>query len=212
LAFSSAQESADDEGVLPRFAQRTRAQLESQWNVFEARVKAYFDTIGKQVEQQQATFRDVAAAQIKAWHEAADKLHDSAVKVAAAKRTELDAAVKQMKTQASEAEARLQKLKQTRDESWSALSAALADSRKAFDQANQASWDAFKRRRARDARFNFLEHLKPFAGNPSLKRHKTRNIAARLRRACYKTCIDRIGDLNEYDRNRGALMLKRSCC
>jgi hypothetical protein len=31
-----------------------------------------------------------------------------------------------MKTQASEAEARLQKLKQARDESWSALSAALA--------------------------------------------------------------------------------------
>jgi hypothetical protein len=50
-----------------------------------------------------------------------------------------------MKTQASEAEARLQKLKQARDESWSALSAALADSRKAFDRANQASWDAFKR-------------------------------------------------------------------
>jgi hypothetical protein len=68
-----------------------------------------------------------------------------------------------------------------------------------------------QKRRARDARFNFLEHLKPFTGDPSLERHKTRNIAARPRHACYKTCIDRIGDLNEYDRNRGALMLKRSC-
>jgi len=125
--------------------QRTKAQLESQWNVFETQVKAYFDTVGKQIEQQQATFRDVAAAQIKAWHEAADKLHDSALKMTAAHRAELDAAVKQMKTQASEAEARLQKLKQARAESWSALSAALADSRKAFDRANQASWDAFKR-------------------------------------------------------------------
>jgi hypothetical protein len=125
--------------------QRTMTQLESQWKAFEAQVKAYFDTVGKQIEQQQATFRDVAAAQIKAWHEAADKLHDSTVKMAAAKRTELDAAVKQMKRQASEAEARLQKLKQARDESWSALSDALADSRKAFDRANQASWDAFKR-------------------------------------------------------------------
>jgi len=125
--------------------QRTKAQLESQWNVFEAQVKAYFDTVGKQIEQQQATFRDVATAQIKAWHEAADRLHDSAVKMAAAKRADLDAVVKQMKTQASEAEARLQKLKQARAESWSALSAALADSRKAFDRANQASWDAFKR-------------------------------------------------------------------
>ena len=125
--------------------QRTKAQLESQWNIFETQVKAYFDTVGKQIEQQQATFRDVASAQIKAWHEAADKLHDSTVKMAAAKRTELDAAIKQMKTQASEAEARLQKLKQARDESWSALSAALADSREAFDRANQASWDAFRR-------------------------------------------------------------------
>jgi len=64
--------------------QRTKAQLESQWNAFETQVKAYFDTVGKQIEQQQATFRDVAAAQIKAWHEAADKLHDSVVKMAAA--------------------------------------------------------------------------------------------------------------------------------
>jgi hypothetical protein len=108
-------------------------------------VKAYFDTVGKQIEQQQATFRDVAAAQIKASHEAADKLHDSAVKMAAAKLAELDATVKEMKTQAFEAEARLQKLRQARDESWSALSAALAGSRKAFNRANQALWDAFKR-------------------------------------------------------------------
>jgi hypothetical protein len=40
---------------------------------------------------------------------------------------------------------RLQKLKQAGGESWSALSAALAESRKAFDKANQASWDVIKR-------------------------------------------------------------------
>ena len=38
----------------------------------------------------------------------------------------------------------LQKLKQAGSESWSVLSAALAESRKAFDQANQAAWDALK--------------------------------------------------------------------
>jgi F0F1-type ATP synthase membrane subunit b/b' len=38
-----------------------KAQLESQWKGFETQVKVYFDTVGKQIEQQQATFRDVAA-------------------------------------------------------------------------------------------------------------------------------------------------------
>ena len=119
--------------------------MESQWNSFEAQVKTYFETVGKQVEQQQATFRDIAAAQGKAWREAADKFHDAATKVAAEKRANVDAAVKQMKAEAAEAEARLQKLKQAGGESWTALSAALAESRKAFDQANQKASDAFKR-------------------------------------------------------------------
>ena len=81
----------------------------------------------------------------KAWREAADKFHDGATKLAAERRADIDAAVKQMKADASEAEARLQKLKQAGSESWTALSAALAESRKAFDRANQAAWDAFKR-------------------------------------------------------------------
>ena len=125
--------------------ERTKTQLESQWNGFEAQVKAYFETVGKQVQQQQATFQDVAAAQVKAWREAADKLHDASAKVAAAQRADIDAALKQMKADASEAEARLQKLKQAGSESWTAFGAALAESRKAFDRANQAAWDALKR-------------------------------------------------------------------
>jgi hypothetical protein len=125
--------------------ERTKAQLESQWNGFEAQVKTYIDTVGKQIEQQQATFRDVAAAQVEAWREAADKFHDAATKLAAERRADFDAAVKQMKADASEVEARLEKLKQAGNESWTALSAALAESRKAFDRANQTAWDALKR-------------------------------------------------------------------
>jgi hypothetical protein len=125
--------------------EHTKAQLESQWKAFEAQVKTYIDTVGKQIEQQQATFLDVAAAQLKAWREAADKFHSAATKLAAERRADVDAAVKQMKADASEAEARIQKLKGAGRESWTALSAALADSRKAFDRANQASWDALKR-------------------------------------------------------------------
>jgi hypothetical protein len=125
--------------------QSTKPQLESRWSDFEAKVKTYIDSLGKQVQQQQATFRDVAAAQVKAWREAADKLHDAAGKVAAARRADLDAAVKQMKADASEAEGRLQKLKQAGSDSWTTFGAALAESRKAFDRANQAAWDALKR-------------------------------------------------------------------
>jgi hypothetical protein len=56
--------------------QSTKTQLESQWRGFESQVKTYFETVGRQIEQQQATFRDVAAAQVKSWREAADKLHE----------------------------------------------------------------------------------------------------------------------------------------
>jgi hypothetical protein len=125
--------------------QAAKPQLESQWNGFQAQVKTYFETVGKQVEQQQATFRDIAAAQVKAWREAADKFHGTAGKMAAEGRANVEAAIKQMKADAAEAEARMQKLKQAGSESWTALSAALAVSRDAFDQANQKASDAFKR-------------------------------------------------------------------
>jgi hypothetical protein len=123
---------------------RTKTELEKQWNGFEAQMKTYFESVGKQIEQQQATFKQVAAAQAKAWGEAADKFREAAGKVAAAHTGDFDAALKQMKSDASEAEARLQKLKQAGGESWSVLSAALAESRKAFDHANKAAWDALK--------------------------------------------------------------------
>ena len=122
-----------------------KALLEAQWPPFEAQVKAYFEAAGKQVEQQQAAFRDIAAAQIAAWQKAADEFRESATKVAAAKRNDLDAALNQMKGGAAEAEVQFQKLKQTGTESWAAMSAALTDSRRAFDRANQQAWDALKR-------------------------------------------------------------------
>jgi BMFP domain-containing protein YqiC len=125
--------------------QAAKAQLESQWNGFEAQVKTYFETVSKQIEQQQCTFRDIATAQVKAWREAADKLHGEATKVATEKRVNVDAAIKQMRTDAAQADARLQKLRQAGGESWAAFGAALAESRKAFDQANQKACDAFKR-------------------------------------------------------------------
>jgi hypothetical protein len=125
--------------------QRTKTQLESDWRDFQVQIKTYFETVGKQIEQQQATFRDVATAQVKAWREAADKLCEEGAKLAATSRAEVDAAVERMKAEAVEAETRLQKMKQAGTESWTVLSAALEDSRKAFDRANQEVWNALKR-------------------------------------------------------------------
>jgi hypothetical protein len=103
------------------------------------------------VEDQTATFQIVAAAQVKAWREAAEKFQSEAAKVATARRADLDAAVKQMKADAATAEARFQKLKQAGSQTWSALGAALAESRKAFDRANQQAGDALKRSAQTDA-------------------------------------------------------------
>ena len=116
--------------------ERTKADLENQWSGFEAQMKTYFESAGKQIEQQQATFTDIAAAQAKAWREAAGQFRDAASKTVAARSVDVDAALKQMKIDASEAEARLEKLKQAGSESWSVLSAALAESRKAFGQSS----------------------------------------------------------------------------
>ncbi len=124
--------------------ERAKDDLQAQWNAFEAQVKTYFEGAGKQIEQQQATFKDIAAAQAKAWHEATEKFRAASGTVAAARSADLDAALKQMKSDASEAEARVEKLKQAGSESWSVLSAALAELRKAFDQANQAAWNALR--------------------------------------------------------------------
>jgi hypothetical protein len=50
-----------------------------------------------------------------------------------------------MRADAATAEAKLQKLAQAGTESWSALSIALSETRAAFDRANQAAREAFKR-------------------------------------------------------------------
>jgi hypothetical protein len=125
--------------------ERAQTQLEGQWQGFEGQVKAYFDAVGQQVEQQRATFRNLAAAQTKAWREAADTLQGEALKMAVARRTDADAAIKQMKERAADAEVRLQKFRQAGGESWGAFSAALAESRQAFDRANQEAAAALSR-------------------------------------------------------------------
>src|SRR6266540_2736668 len=111
----------------------------------QAEAKKYVDTFGKKIEQQQATFKLQAAAQLKAWREAADKLRTAGKEFAAERRGEIEATVKRMEADAAVAEERLQKLNQAGMQSWSALMGALAETRAAFDRANQAAQEAFKR-------------------------------------------------------------------
>ena len=122
-----------------------KTNLESEWNGFEADVKKYVESFDKQIEQQQATFKLQSAAQLKAWRQAAEKLGSSAKEFTAERRGEIDAVVKRMNTDATAAEEKLQKLSQAGGQSWSALMAALTETRAAFDRANQAARDAFKR-------------------------------------------------------------------
>ena len=122
-----------------------KAKLELDWKVFEAELEKYVESFGKKAEHQQATFKVQADAQLKAWREAADKLGIDAKNFAAERRDEIDAVVKRMNADAAEAERKLQKLNQAGTQSWSALMAALAETRAAFDRANQAALDAFKR-------------------------------------------------------------------
>jgi hypothetical protein len=122
-----------------------KTNLESEWNAFEVEVKKYVESFGKQIEQQQATFKLQSAAQLKAWREAADKLGSSTNEFAAERRGEIDAVVRRMNADAAAAEEKLQKLNQAGVQSWSALMAALTETRAAFDRANQAAMDAFKR-------------------------------------------------------------------
>jgi hypothetical protein len=109
---------------------KAKAQLESDWSAFETEVKRYVETFGKQIEQQQATFKVQAAAQLKAWREAADKFQIAGKEFAAERRAEVDTTVR-MNADAAAAEEKLQKkVHEAGTQSWSALTAALPETRR----------------------------------------------------------------------------------
>jgi hypothetical protein len=122
-----------------------KTKLETEWSAFEAAVNKYVESYGKQFDLQQATFKHQAAAQMKAWREAGDKLASAANEFATERRGEIEASVKRMKADAATAEEKLQKLNQAGTQSWSVLTAALTETRAVFDRANQAAREAFKR-------------------------------------------------------------------
>ena len=121
-----------------------KPQLEKLWASFEAELKTYVETVGKDVDQKRATFADIAAAQAAAWGEAAKKLQSAAAELGAENKAKVDKAIAKMRSDTTEAKAHLEKLKQAGGESWATLSAALQTSRKKFDEASQSAWEALK--------------------------------------------------------------------
>lgn len=126
-------------------ADGAKARLEAAWKAFQGETRKYLEAFGEDIEQQHAVFQSQVAAQLKAWHETAEKLNAAATEFAIERRREIDATVLRMKADAVTAEKKLQELARAGTESWSALNSALADTRATFDRANQAAREAFKR-------------------------------------------------------------------
>ncbi len=122
-----------------------KVRLETEWKSFQVETAKYLETFGKGIEQQQAVFQSQVAAQLNAWRETADKLNAAGKEFAIERRREIDATVSRMKADAVTAEKKLQDVARAGTESWSALNAALAETRATFDRANQAAREAFKR-------------------------------------------------------------------
>jgi hypothetical protein len=122
---------------------KAKVKLEADWSAFETEAGKYIEGLGKNAEQVQATFKERAAAQVKAWQESAEQIQEAAFKFGAERRSEIDAALNSMKVDAAAAEQSLDKLTKAGTDSWAAMNAALTETRKAFDGANQAVRDAF---------------------------------------------------------------------
>ena len=124
--------------------QASKTQLEKQWASFEAELKTYVETVGKDIDQRRATFADIAAAQAKTWRDTGEKLQAAAVKLGTENKAKAEKAIAKMHADAAEAKAHIDKLKHAGDESWSAFSEALQASRKKFDEASRKAWEALK--------------------------------------------------------------------
>lgn len=125
--------------------QEMKTAVESRWTAFEAGVQQWMDAAGEQVADRKAMFDARAAAQLRAWQAMIDNLEASAKGVAADRKQEIDAAVAAIRADADAAKVRLEALKQSGEESWTALSGALAESRAAFDRASRTASEAFSR-------------------------------------------------------------------
>jgi hypothetical protein len=122
---------------------RAAKKLETRWADFEKDVGRYFENFGKQAEPQ-ATFQMLAAAQMKAWREVADTMQQATREFATGGRGDIEAAAARIKADAAAAQAKLENVPLAGAEPWSTFTAALAETRAAFDRANRAARSALR--------------------------------------------------------------------
>jgi membrane protein involved in colicin uptake len=125
--------------------QQTKATVESRWTAFEAAVQKWADATRQDVADQNELFVARADAQLKAWKEAIDQLDASAKASASDRKREIESAMAAIRADREVVKARLEALKRSGKETRIALANALDESRAAFDRANQAAAEAFKR-------------------------------------------------------------------
>ena len=81
-----------------------KTQLEADWGRFETEVQKYVESFGAQINQQRATFKLQAEAQLKARREVAHKFQATASGFPAERRSEIDATITHMKADAATAD------------------------------------------------------------------------------------------------------------
>ena len=118
---------------------RAAKDLETQWANFEHDVARYFETFGQQAEQPQATFHMLASAQLKAWRDVADTMQKATREFARERRGDIEQAAARIKSAAAAAEAKLDRLSATPSQPGPALTTVLAETRAAFDRANETA-------------------------------------------------------------------------
>jgi hypothetical protein len=104
-------------------------------------VQFFVEKFGKQVEQQKTTFQMLAAAQMKVWRGVADTVQQVTRGFTAERCGDIEKAAARQERRGGGGEAR-----ETVGEACPAVVRArrLAETRAAFDRANQAAWSAFK--------------------------------------------------------------------
>jgi hypothetical protein len=125
--------------------QQTRATVESRWAAFEAAVHEWGDATRQDIADQNEMFVARAEAQLKAWNDIIDQLEASAKASASDRKREIESALATIRADREVVKARLEALKRSGKETRIALADALDQSRAAYDRANQAAADAFRR-------------------------------------------------------------------
>jgi hypothetical protein len=125
--------------------QQTKETVESRWTAFEAAVQKWADATRQDVADQNEIFVARAEAQLKAWNDIIDQLEASAKASASDRKREIESVLATIRADREVVKARLEALRRSGKETRIALADALDQSRAAFDRANQAAADAFRR-------------------------------------------------------------------